>query len=239
MILLAVAAEVNCAYSQYEKKLDLPPGDQVSAELPISYDLLTNVHIQETAGRLTTAEKVLLIRLHQEMIPLPDTIKVVEPPEVRSHDLGWVSMWEPWTIYLTERRNDNPNVRDIPYGYLLGREPIKESPVPPQTSVLAHEIGHLLMPKVSGDLGRPAFGIQPATQEIQAEIVAYALMNIAFKTTREELGFPEMVEYAAEGLPDKSTEILRWQYCHIIKTQWTLTDLECPRTNDVSRVDAE
>lgn len=178
-------------------------------------------------GPLTENEEKLLRQTRERMIPLPDTIviKNFAPNNTR----GYVKIMKPHTVYLTPTRGKHPNVSTPPGPYLYGTT---YSPTPSDTSfpfTLAHEMAHVLGPRLDADLGRPAFGMAAQTQETQAEIIGLVLMDLAFETTPGELGFPKKVDYPSDGIRSKPVSRLQYQYCVIIKETWRLTGLICRR----------
>jgi len=144
---------------------------------------------------------------------------------------GWVKIFEPNTIYLSPKRGLPPNHTDPDYPYMMGENHAEVGTVSPQAFVLAHEMAHVLAPKLKPELGRPALGLMAGTQEIEAEIIGLVLMEIAFGSTADEFGFPDMVEYKSPNVRDKPVNRLRWQYCKIIKASFRLQTFRCNRTN--------
>lgn len=183
-----------------------------------------NVVLKNEGGKITPYEELLLRRLNAALIPLPDTIIFTDSDK---NGKGWVKIWKPNTVYLSTDRHIIPHETPRSTGYLYGVEKYKTSNIPVQTHVLAHEIGHIIGPKLDAELGRPAFGLSANTQETQAEIIGLVLMDIAFGTTAQELGFPKVVEYEAPSIKDKSVKTLKRQYCHLIKSSFKLTKLNC------------
>lgn len=184
--------------------------------------------VVEDADQLMPDERRLLKQLDRKMIPAADTIKLVDSGQ--NNNRGWVNRMNPSTIHLSPRRRIHADATEPKRPYFMGKDPlVPQDKVRHQTHVLAHEIAHVLAPKLKADVGRPALGLLPTTQETQAEIIGLVLMEIAFGVAPEELGFPSEISYAADAIKDKSTARLRRQYCQIIKTTWRLTGLKCTR----------
>lgn len=182
------------------------------------------VNLVNKGDSITVYEELLLRRLDDALIPLPEKIVFTDKA---SNGKGWVKIWNPNTIYLSTDRHEIPYNTPESTGYLYGVKNYKSSEIPIQTHVLAHEIGHVLGPKLDAELGRPAFGLNSNTHETQAEIIGLVLMDIAFGTTADQLGFPDVVKYEAPSIKNKSVKTLKRQYCHIIKSTWKLSKLNC------------
>jgi hypothetical protein len=181
--------------------------------------------LNEQAGDVTISERVLLRLLDKHGIPTPDSIVVVE--DTSGVLYGYVKPFTlPRTVHLTPTRLGHPDADTLGgFPYLYGRKTTTYSETPPQTHVLAHEIGHILGPILNAEMGRPALGVHTSTDEVQAEIIGLVLGNLAFDWTPDQLGFPTRIDYPF--VQDKTVKALQRQYCYIIKKTWSVEALSC------------
>jgi len=185
------------------------------------------VAVNDEAGGLTSQEAYLLSGLKQAGVLLPDSISIQRLDAL----LGSVErIAAPRTVKLAERRTDYPDL-NIPqsYPYLFGRDekPAVESGLF-GAYVLAHEIGHIHGPRLNPEMGRPALGLSPQSDEVQADILALLYMRRVFGVSREDLGYPATVSHP--HISDPAVKTLVWKYCLIVnKTESWGASLDCQR----------
>ncbi len=169
---------------------------------------------------------MLLRRLSEKMLPLPDTIRV----RTDSVHFGTYSPIGGTVISLSRDRFRAPDSLSRSAPYLYGRVDATESsrsgPAPRYAHTLAHELAHFLGPHLVADEPRPAWGTVRSlsasrrVQEIEAEIIAVILQEIAFGTEMSDLGYPTTV--TIPGVGDQSTSELIREYRGIIADTWRL-----------------
>lgn len=188
--------------------------------------VVAGVQIDQQAGVLSKAEGALLRRLSEKMLPLPDTIRV----RTDSVHFGTYSPIGGTVISLSRDRFHPPDSLSRAAPYLYGRVNATESrpsmPPPRYTHTLAHELAHFLSPHLVADEPRPAWGTVQSlsasrrVQEIEAEIIAAVLQEIAFGTEMSALGYPTTI--IVPGLGPKQTRELIREYRGIIADTWRL-----------------
>jgi hypothetical protein len=179
------------------------------------------VAVNAQAGELSPPETRLLAELNAAGIPVPDSIVIVA--DTLAH--GWVDPFTaPNTIHLTTERMRYPNA-EIPEGfpYLLGRTQRPDAETF-RRYVLAHEIAHILAPRLEAEMGRPALGVDTRTTEVQADILARVLLRAAQEDRLAPLGYPDRVEYP--HIRSQTTDALQRQYCVIVEASWE-AELDC------------
>jgi hypothetical protein len=184
------------------------------------------VVVNSEAGDLTDPEAYLLTVMQEKGLPIPDSISIQQFDNL----LGGVNhLTAPWTVKLDSRRTRYPNIkipRSYPYLFAQTHKPSEEKLFP--AYVLAHETAHIHGPRLNPDMGRPAFGLHPESDEVQAEILALLYMRMAFGTTRRDLGYPAKVNHP--HIPDAVVNTLVWKYCVIVsKTEAWDASLNCQR----------
>jgi len=192
---------------------------------PVTDDNPTGAVIQEIDGELLPSERRLLVALKDAGVPTPDTVKIVEHDGERKVH-GYVnSLTQPNTVYLMPERREHPNASDRErFPYLYGRDSAStEQPV--EAHVLAHELSHVLGPRLKAEMGRPALGIHVSTDEVQAEILGFVLGHRALGWSYQELGYPAMIEYPI--IQNKTVPRLARVYCRMVKATWDTNGFEC------------
>ncbi|MFB6231759.1 MAG: hypothetical protein ABEL04_11455 [Salinibacter sp.] len=188
--------------------------------------MVAGVHVDEQAGPLADAEEALLRRLSEKMIPLPDTIRV----RVDSVHYGVYSPLGGKIILLSTDRFRAPDSLSRTSPYLFGRTeatpPRSGRPPPRYTHTLAHELAHFIVRRLSAPHPRPAWGTARTprkarlARELEAELVAAVLQEIAFGTRWSALGYPDSVD--TPGLPPRETGALIQEYRGILADTWRL-----------------
>jgi len=184
------------------------------------------VAVNEEAGPLTTDEQVLLERLSDHGIPVPDSISIVD--DTTGHLFGYVDrIRAPRTVHLTPTRMKHPNDVEMGSGfpYLFGVENVSTDGPSPQTHVLAHETAHILSVHLNPEMGRPALGFHTHSGETQADILGLVLGQMAFGWSPDDLGFPEVVKYPL--VKNKPVSLLARQYCQMVKRTWSVEEIQC------------
>jgi len=177
------------------------------------------VHAQ--AGELSQSETRLLAELEAAGVPVPDSIAIVA--DTLAH--GWVDPFTaPNTIHLTTERTRYPDA-EIPdaFPYLFARTQRPDAETF-RRYVVAHELAHVLAPRLEAEMGRPALGVDTRTTEVQADILALVLLRAAGGETLASLGYPDRVEYP--HIPSQTTRALGRKYCVIVEASWE-AELDC------------
>jgi hypothetical protein len=188
--------------------------------------VVAGVQVDQQAGVLSKAEVALLRRLSEKMLPLPDTIRV----RTDSVHFGTYSPIGGTVISLSRDRFLSPDSLSRTAPYLYGRVNAtkrgRSVPAPRYTHTLSHELAHFLAPHLVADEPRPAWGTVQSlstsrrVQEIEAEIIAAILQEIAFGTKMSALGYPTAI--TVPGLGTQSTRELIREYRGIIADTWRL-----------------
>lgn len=188
--------------------------------------VIAGVYVDEQAGSLAKAEVELLRRLSSKMVPLPDTIRV----RVDSVHFGAYSPIGGEIVFLSTDRFRAPDSLSRSSPYLFGQAdaaPLQaDRPSPRYTHTLAHELAHFVVPRLSAPHPRPAWGTARTmraarwARELEAELIAAVLQEIAFGTRWEALGYPESVDIKGAGL--HSTGALIREYRGILADTWRL-----------------
>lgn len=147
-------------------------------------------------GNLTNAEKALIRRLDDRLIPLP--------PKISVRSIRGNGAWDGRQILLSRNRHESPAQANREMLYLYGQSPasMPSKVFPENVHTLAHEIAHSLQwriwygrPRLPGVLwwktesaARGPFAIR---RETEADLMAAALLKICFQMNYRELGFPE------------------------------------------------
>ena len=188
---------------------------------------VAGVHVDEDAGILSAPEELLLRHLAATMIPLPDTVRI----RVDSVHYGIYSPIKGQIVLLSNDRFRAPNDLDRTDPYLYGRAPATRTevgvPNPKYTHTLAHEVAHYLGPQLETSAPRPAWGTARSirerrrAQEIEAELIAAVLEEMAFGMRLSDLGYPDSVRVT--GVGPRSTRRLFEEYQGLIADNWRLT----------------
>jgi hypothetical protein len=191
--------------------------------------MVAGVYVHEKAGSLSRAEETLLRRLHDKMIPLPDTVRIRRD----SLHYGVYSLLGGEIVYLSTDRFRSPNSLSRTAPYLFGRRRASERGpargLPRHTHTLAHEIGHFLGVRLATSEPRPAWGTARSlggarrAREIEAELIAAILQREVFGTRLSALGYPRAVDI--HGVGKRSTRTLIQEYRGIIADTWRLRAL--------------
>lgn len=206
------------------------PGALASQDDPASNArIVAGVYVHEKAGALSPAEEALLRRLHDKMIPLPDTVRIRRD----SVHFGVYSLLDGEIVYLSTDRFRAPNSLSRTAPYLFGRveasEPVGTTALPRYTHTLAHEIAHFIGARLATSEPRPAWGTARSlrgarrAREIEAELIAAVLQREVFGTRLSALGYPRSVDIHGVGL--RSTRALLQEYRGIIADTWRLRAL--------------
>ncbi len=187
---------------------------------------VAGVHVHEKEGTLSHPEEMLLHHLGNKMIPLPDTIRVRRD----SVHYGVYSPIGGSVVFLSADRFRRPDSLSRTAPYLFGRVEATDgmySTVPARyTHTLAHEVAHFLGPQLAASPPRPAWGTANSmdeirrAREIEAELIAAVLENMAFNTRLSALGYPDSTRI--EGVGMRSTHVLAKEYRGIIADTWRL-----------------
>jgi hypothetical protein len=190
---------------------------------------VAGVHVHEKAGSWSSAEEVLLRRLHSRMIPLPDTVRIRRD----SVHYGVYSLLGGEVVYLSADRFRAPNSLSRTAPYLFGRTeasaPRATTALPRYTHTLAHEIAHFLGARLVAVEPRPAWGVTHGmndarrAREVEAEIIAAILERTVFGTRLSTLGYPTHVKI--QGVGRRKTRVLLQEYRGIIADTWRLRAL--------------
>jgi hypothetical protein len=190
---------------------------------------VAGVYVHEKEGTLSRAEEALLRRLHDKMIPLPDTVRIRRD----SIHYGVYSLLGGEIVLLSTDRFRAPNSLSRTAPYLFGRteatDPVTATALPRHTHTLAHEIGHFLGVRLATSGPRPAWGTARSlrgarrAREVEAEIIAAILQREVFGTRLSTLGYPRFVSIHGVGL--RSTRDLVQEYRGIIADTWRLRSL--------------
>jgi len=201
-----------------------PRGEASPADPPRR---VAGVFIDEQAGLLSAPEELLLRHLANNMIPLPDTVRI----RIDSVHYGVFSPLGGEIVLLSHDRFRAPNSLDRSPPYLYGRvtatAPRIGAPAPKYTHTLAHEVAHYLSRRLDDHTPRPAWGhagtmtAVARAQEVEAEMIAAVLEHMAFGTRLSDLGYPDSVRIA--GVGPRSTRHLLQEYRGIIADNWRLT----------------
>lgn len=188
--------------------------------------VIAGVYVDEQAGSLSEAEVELLHRLSDKMVPLPDTIRV----RVDSVHFGAYSPIGGEIVFLSTDRFRAPDRLSRSSPYLFGQADAKplqaNRPAPRYTHTLAHELAHFVVPRLSAPHPRPAWGTARTmraarwARELEAELIAAVLQEIAFGTQWSALGYPEAVDI--KGIGPQSTGALIREYRGILADTWRL-----------------
>lgn len=208
----------------------LVPGALASQDDPFpNARTVAGVYIHEKAGALSSAEEALLRRLHDRMIPLPDTVRIRRD----SVHYGVYSVLDGEIVYLSTDRFRAPDSLSRTAPYLFGRTeasaPRAATALPRYTHTLAHEIGHFLGARLAAVEPRPAWGTARSLRgarrapEIEAELIAAVLQRAVFGTRPSALGYPRFV--AIHGVGRRSTRALVQEYRGIIADTWRLRSM--------------
>lgn len=205
LILGASVTGCSAPQNSTDPAATLPPGVSLNAQ----------------AGSLSPAETGLLAELDDAGVPVPDSIVTVQ--DTLAH--GYVDPFEaPRTIHLTTERTQYPDA-EIPdaFPYLFARVQRPDAETF-RRYVLAHELAHVLAPRLEAEMGRPALGVDRRTTEVQADILALVLLRAAGGETLASLGYPARVEYP--HIRSQTTRALERQYCVIVEASWE-AELDC------------
>ncbi|MFB6271716.1 MAG: hypothetical protein ABEL51_02355 [Salinibacter sp.] len=207
----------------------LPASAFQSTAPPPDHRMVAGVYVDEKAGALSDAEAKLLRRLDETMLPLPDTIRI----RVDSVHFGVYAPLDGEMIYLSHDRFRAPDSLSRTGPYLFGRANAtsvrQDAPSPRRTHTLAHELGHFISPRLSAPHPRPAWGTARTlrrarwAREIEAELIAAVLQQVAFGIRPSALGYPQSVKVYGTGT--RSTQSLLQEYRGIIGDTWRLSDI--------------
>ena len=191
--------------------------------------MVAGVYVHEKEGSLSQAEEALLRRLHDKMIPLPDTVRIRRD----SIHYGVYSLLGGEIVLLSTDRFRTPNSLSRTAPYLFGRteatEPVAATGLPRYTHTLAHEIGHFLGVRLETSGPRPTWGTARSqrgarrAREVEAEIIAAILQQEVFGTRLSSLGYPQFV--SIHGVGPRKTQDLVQEYRGIIADTWRLRSL--------------
>lgn len=157
---------------------------------------VAGVYVEERDGRLTQQEETALRKLHEMLIPLPDTIRII----YRQRDHGFIEKGKGITI---STNRDRPPLGNANPPYLYGRTQPTEIGLSGKSHTLLHEIAHFLQWRMYN--GKPLLSsplwwerehiVNPyrARVETEADLMAAALHEFIFDTSYKVLGYPEQV----------------------------------------------
>lgn len=178
----------------------------------------------EKEGPVLSEERETMSALNARGILTPDSVVVLKGTEGSAH--GYVDhMISPPTVHLTTNRTRYPDA-EIPreHPYLFGRTHLPSKEIF-RRYVIVHETAHVQSSMLNAEMGRPALGLRPNTDETQADILALVYMDLLYDINAEDLGYPEQIEY--DFIPNKSVTALKRQYCYIVKKTWSVRKLNC------------
>jgi hypothetical protein len=182
------------------------------------------IAVNEEGGEVFVEELRAYRALDSLGIMTPDSIVVIDDDIYH----GYVDrIGAPRTVHLGTLRAQYPDV-ELPDGfpYLFARtgKPTKKTF---RRYVAVHELVHVQAAHLNAEMGRPAKGLHTESNEVQADILALVYLNHLYGTTREDLGYPAKVNYPM--IPNKSVRSLQRMYCHIVKTTWSVSEMQCAR----------
>lgn len=188
--------------------------------------MVAGVHVHEKEGTLSQPEEMFLRHLSKKMIPLPDTIRV----RVDSVHYGVYSPVGGSVVFLSTERFKKPDSLSRTAPYLFGRAEATDgmhSTIPARyTHTLAHEVAHFLGHQLAVDPPRPAWGTANSmreirrAREIEAELIAAVLENMAFGMRLGALGYPDSIR--VHGVGQRDADDLARQYRGIVADTWRL-----------------
>lgn len=188
--------------------------------------VIAGVHVHEKEGTLSHPEAMLLRHLSHKMIPLPDTVRI----RTDSVHYGVYSPIGGSVVFLSTDRFRTPDSLSRTAPYLFGRaeatDGLHSTVSPRYTHTLAHEIAHFLSHQLAASPPRPAWGTANSmgeirrAQEIEAELIAAVIENMAFGTQLPALGYPDSTRVHGVGM--RNTHVLAQEYRGIIADTWRL-----------------